>query len=440
MLRSQPDRKVSIAFLGWFGAGNLGNECTLQAMIHHCRSAWPEAVLRCICVVPEDVEARHGIAAIPINEIPLHPAVGTPRPRSRSMAKRVVGKLKTLVGRLPVELAGWTRAFRTLMSTDMLIVPGTGLLTDAYASPFGWPYIIFRWSWAAKLCRCRLLFVSVGAGPIYHPLSRWFFRSALAVAGFRSYRDCASQEYLNSIGISGSGDRVYPDLAFSLPDQVMPVGEKLLRQAPVVGLGMMHYAGRLSVANPAEATYRTYLKELAEFANWLLVHQYDISLLIGDASDDPHVVDDFKELLRQYQSYDPSRIIDAPIQTVSGLLARLAETDAIVATRFHNALLALVLHRPVIGISFHQKCVSLMDRMGLSEYCESIDHFSAESLIRTFCRLKQNSESVDVLTRRKVAEQGEALEEQYGIIFGKPARAPRQRGYRACVTSGASPK
>ena len=43
----------------------------------------------------------------------------------------------------------------------MLIVPGTGLLTDAYGLG-GWgPYSLFKWSLAAKLRGCRVLFVSV---------------------------------------------------------------------------------------------------------------------------------------------------------------------------------------------------------------------------------------------------------------------------------------
>jgi polysaccharide pyruvyl transferase WcaK-like protein len=39
-----------------------------------------------------------------------------------------------------------------------------------------------------------------------------------------------------------------------------------------------------------------------------------------------------------------------------------AATDIVVATRFHNVIMALLLNKPVIAISFH-KCASLMSQM-----------------------------------------------------------------------------
>jgi polysaccharide pyruvyl transferase WcaK-like protein len=36
-----------ISFYGNFGAGNLGNECTLQAVIEQTRRRWPDAQLLC---------------------------------------------------------------------------------------------------------------------------------------------------------------------------------------------------------------------------------------------------------------------------------------------------------------------------------------------------------------------------------------------------------
>ena len=109
-----------------------------------------------------------------------------------------------------------------LRRTDMLIIPGTGLLTDAYGL-LGWgPYNLLKWSLIAKVCRCKLLFVSIGAGPIYGTLGRWFVKAILSLADFRSYRDNSTMQYLKGIGFRADNDRVYPDLAFSLPEAVIP--------------------------------------------------------------------------------------------------------------------------------------------------------------------------------------------------------------------------
>jgi hypothetical protein len=76
-----------------------------------------------------------------------------------------------------------------MKGSEMLIVPGTGLLTDAYGL-LGWgPYNLMKWTLAARLRGCRVLFVSVGAGPLYSTLGRFCMRFALALADYRSFRD-----------------------------------------------------------------------------------------------------------------------------------------------------------------------------------------------------------------------------------------------------------
>ncbi len=212
----------------------------------------------------------------------------------------------------------------------------------------------------AKLRRCRVLFVSVGAGPIDRPLGRALVKAALSLADYRSYRDDSSRDYLRGIGFRATRDRVYPDLVFGLPeallsrDHARPEGTRR-----VVGLGLMVYAGKYSAADPRPETYTAYLESLAVFATWLLEHDYDIRLLLGDA--DTIVIEEFRSALQaRLGAYDEERIIEQPIASVQDVLAELAATDVVVATRFHNVLLALLLNKPVIAISFHHKCSSLM--------------------------------------------------------------------------------
>ena len=58
-----------ICFYGNFGAGNLGNEATLQAVIEQVLQCWPDGQLLCFCTNPQDVRARHHIAALPAQAI-----------------------------------------------------------------------------------------------------------------------------------------------------------------------------------------------------------------------------------------------------------------------------------------------------------------------------------------------------------------------------------
>src|SRR5260370_24656917 len=152
----------------------------------------------------------------------------------------------------------------------MIIVPGTGLLTDAFGL-FGWgPYSLFKWSLIAKVCGCKLLLVSVGAGPLYTGLGRWLVRSILSLPDFPSYRDSSTKQYLASIGVRADNDRIYPDLAFSLPQSVIPHRYTKNGRNSFVGLGVMVYDGKYSVSTPTDRMYSAYFDNLITFMKRLL--------------------------------------------------------------------------------------------------------------------------------------------------------------------------
>jgi polysaccharide pyruvyl transferase WcaK-like protein len=301
----------------------------------------------------------------------------------------------------------------------MLIIPGTGLLTDAYGLLSWGPYSLLRWSLLAKICGCKLFLVSVGAGPIYGLLGRWFVKSILSLADFRSYRDDSTLQYIVGIGFRADKDQVYPDLAFSLPETVIPRKDSKKSRRFVVGLGIMEYAGKYSVAYPTDKIYSAYLHNLATFVEWLFARGYDVRLLIGDLGDVP-AKEEFRDLLRdRISGCHEERLIDEPIRSVEDLLVQIAETDLVVATRFHNVLLSLFCNKPVISIAFHHKCESLMSAMGLSEYCLNINDLKAEQLIERFCDLERNYDEIKSSIGEKAREFRAILDHQYEIIFNE---------------------
>jgi polysaccharide pyruvyl transferase WcaK-like protein len=163
----------------------------------------------------------------------------------------------------------------------------------------------------------------------------------------------------------------------------------------------------------------TYLDNLATFVEWLLARGYYVRLLIGDLGD-TNTKNYFGDLLRKrISASDEERIVDEPIRSPDDLLLQIAATDLVVATRFHNVLLSLFCNKPVIAISFHHKCESLMSSMGLSEYCLDLNNFDADQLSEKFCRLERNCDALKLAIGQKVIEFREALDCQYEIIFNE---------------------
>jgi polysaccharide pyruvyl transferase WcaK-like protein len=368
----------------------------------------PSIQFCCIATGPEEAAAIHGIEAIPVSEN----LVQSWKPRN--LLARLLRKVTIA---LPSEVYRWIKAFMILRRVDTLIIPGTGLLTDAYGLLEWGPYNLFRWCLTAKLCRCKLLFVSVGAGPIYGSFAKWLVKSALSLADFRSYRDTSSAQYLESIGFRTIQDPVYPDLAFSLPDAMVRLPATKDSCGHVVGLGLMASAGRYGVPHPMNETYLSYLENLSKVVKWLAGRNNDVNLLIGNFWDGP-VRQELKRLLReQLSESEEGHIIDEPISCVEQLLQQLAVSHMVVATRYHNVLMALLNEKPVIAISFHPKCVSLMRDMGLSEYCMDINTLRADQLIEKIQDLEKNASGLKLLIRRKTEEFRKALDEQYKLIF-----------------------
>lgn len=392
-----------IAVFGHFDGTNFGNEATLQAALYNLRRIKPDAEVTCICTGPQMTSATHHIRAIPIA-----------RTYVKSWAPRnPLGKLARKILLVVGEPIRWLEGVVTLWDTDIFIVPGTGLVTDAYGI-MGWgPYSLFRWAVIAKICRCRLAFVSVGAGPFYSTIGKFCVRSFLSLADFRSYRDEASLLRVQCIGISTVGDRVFPDLAFSLPNNVISPRDNTIGAGAVIGLGVMDWADRYSKHGRDDAAQSSYLQSFAKLAQWLLARGYKIRLLIGDFAD-ARAKQALLQLLGQHDSYC---VIDEPIHSVEDLMSQIAATDAVVATRFHNTLLALLCEKPVISISFHHKCDSLMNAMGMSDYCLNSGDLESNKLIETFCRLEVNADVLKSVIKQRNNKFRDALDQQYQLVL-----------------------
>jgi polysaccharide pyruvyl transferase WcaK-like protein len=416
---------TTITFFGNFGTQNLGNECTLQAIIQNARRFSPDASVTCVCTNPLATSAAHAIPAFRISERYGDVGIAGSGRRHRNPVSRLI---RLLFVRLPREVGEWVTAFRILKGTSMLVMTGTGMLGDFGIGPFDLHYEILKWAILARIRGCKLLFVSVGAGPIAHPLSRWIVKSALSLADYRSYRDEFSQRYLESIGFNSSQDRVCPDLAFSLAtSEILPSADtRRNRNGRVVGLGLMEYYGQHRSPEEGERIYQRYVERAARFAAWLLERGYTVRLLVGDLSYDRRVKGDVRRLLEEKGwARETERIIDEPVSSAEELYAQLAQTDIVVATRFHNVLLALMLNRPVIALSYHEKFRSLMSGMGLADYCQDAADVDVPLLIEQFTRLEQNAEILSASMKQKSDEYRAALDEQYGRIFGDLRKADR---------------
>jgi polysaccharide pyruvyl transferase WcaK-like protein len=351
-----------IGLFGNFGSGNLGNEGTLEAVLLFLRQAYPNADMFCICKNPDAVREHFGIPGA---------AIFSPRLKNGGLAK------------IQNRIADHFGVFGNVRDLDLLVIPGTGILDDFGERPIGFPYALFLVCLMARLRGIKIAFVSIGAGPIRHPLSRWLMKSAARMAFFRSYRDLISKEFMESIGFDTSKDAVYPDLAFGLPDAVSP--ERKPDNALTVGLGVMAYYGWTGDAGN-DAIYRRYIEKLSAFAIWLLDNGHRIRLLVGEDIDQ-HAVGDLLSLIRRKSAHNVDAIITERPAMLRDVMDQIAQVDVVVATRFHNVLCALKGGKPTISLGYARKNDVLMAGFGLEAFCQHVEQFDLDILKRQFTDL-----------------------------------------------------
>ncbi len=387
-MRPRPKR---IGLFGNFGVGTFGNEASLASMLEFLRHAQPDAEITCICPNPEKVQSDYNIQGLPISW----------------QGHRLLRKF-----------ANWAYSFWTVRQFDLLIMPGTGMLTDFCSSPFAMPYGLFRWCIAARFSHTAIAFVSVGASAVNHPLSRWFIRSAASMAQYRSYRDASSKEFMKSLGVDTRRDLVYPDLVFRLLPVRPPNLEHPQARHITVGVGVMAFGGLYSTKNDTKANDK-YQTKLAEFVLWLLDRGYRVQLLMGGLEDQGAVDRLRKTVVAERPRLQEQQLIAEAASSRDDVMVQTAGTDIVIGTRYHSLIFALILGKPTISVGYTNYHAELMAEMGLGDFCQQIDRLDVDVLIAQFAELASKRSHYEALILRATNSSQQHLSHQDGLITSR---------------------
>jgi len=389
-------RPLRIATLGWHGAGNLGNDGCLEAMINFIRREYPDAEITAICPGPAEVAEKFGVNAIQMRWEPS------------ALLVRAVNKaaLKT-----PSALVNWVNTSQHIGKFDYLIVPGAGLIDDYRTNFLGRPAVLRRWCAAAKRRGVKILFVSVGADPIRNALSRWVVKPVVPMARYHSYRDEGSRAYMQSIGIDETQTPVYPDLAWGLPEP--KEREAAGRDGRVtVGVGVMAYHGWTSI-EAGHDVHGAYVSKITSFVDWLAERGHRVRLLVGEKSD-MRVVNAVAERARCVNT--GAWVAPTPAQSLTDLMVQIAGVDLVVASRFHNVLCALKMGRPTMSLSYMPKCNELLDQAGIAGYRHMIEDFDLEAVKQDFAKLFAERITLEATIKARVQALKAQLAEQEALL------------------------
>jgi polysaccharide pyruvyl transferase WcaK-like protein len=420
-----------IALLHHTGGGNLGDDATLDVVIRNINRRQPDAVITAFTMNPDDTAKRHGIPSYPLRthnwSLGYSPArTEATRASKYGFFSRLLRATITLAIRFPRaicrELAFLVASLRTLRSFDLLIISGGGQLTER-SGPWGFPYTIFKWVLVAKFACIRCVFLNVGAGPLTHPVSKFFVARALLAADYVSFRDDQSRTLAHAIGFTGQG-HVFPDSVYSVEAPAHNLGSLGRLGQSIVGIAPMPYPYCDPRPDPTEnqIAYDDFIAKLAIFASSLVGHSYSVALFGSDIGVDPQAIEDLREVLMTRHGISEVRY--DPVGSVQELLSTISVMDYVVTCRFHGVVFAHVLNKPVLAISHHPKVANLMKDLGLSKYCVDISAFDPTLLMDTFASVVSDTDKIKSRMAESLASYKSQLTGQFDDLFPRCLKEP----------------
>lgn len=284
---------------------------------------------------------------------------------------------------------GFGNLFAAARQADLVICGGGGLFQDD-DSLIKMPYWAIRLA-AIRLVSQRIAGLSIGAGPLDHPVSRLFARLALKMLRPISVRDPLAHGVL--VPLTRQTVEIIPDPAFMLESAKPPVAKQALLDAnvpsgamPLIGVALRRwfhtdsnliphkYAAKFGLAGERgvlemsrlTASIASMLDKLVEQTNGHVVFMptYNVA-----HENDRNVCEAVGASMRSgrysiVQTDDPKLY-----KAITGHLA------VMLCGRMHPAILAAAQGTPIVGLAYNPKFYGMFDLLGQRDRCLSIEEF-----------------------------------------------------------------
>jgi polysaccharide pyruvyl transferase WcaK-like protein len=415
--RLEPNVDVKVAFISPCGFGNLGDVAIQDTFIQGVREQLGTVEIVGITQNPADTEDRHHVRAVAMDALAYglrrrtRPAGG---PTTGGDGAGASGTLGRNVRRLKVgvkDVIHWGVAFREMRGTDTLVVSGGGQLDDHWGGPWRVPYALWKWSLVARILRKRVVVLSVGAGTTDSRVTRFFLRSALRRADYRSFRDERTAARVRSLGVS-SQPRVVPDLAFGHDGRRTARSHAVTGRPPTVVISPIAFLDPVAWPAKDRQTYRSNLRRTAELIGLLLDRGYHVVLCTSDSPD----VKSAEELVAAVGP-GRGRLELADTRTPAEVLDAFARADVGIASRLHGLILANLAAAPAIALSYDWKVDEHMRTMGLERFTFPISSFEPEQVLAAVEEILAERDTLATAVAHRCETLAEAVRAQFHDVF-----------------------
>lgn len=333
---------------GYYGAGNIGDEAILAAMVGELRSRRSDLSFVVTSWGPEKTSRDLHVDAIQYNDI--------------------------------------NALLDAALKADLIILGGGGIFhdywgldPDTYLRSRYWDISFFgSMPLLAKLLDIPCMIYAVGVGPFQTDLARQHTRLAFERCQIATLRDSESLEFLEQTGFDvnnpgGPVVKVLPDPVFALTTSAADDEEvaeflsqrQVERGTPLLGISLRYW----DLERPLEEWLPFIANGVREFLN--KANQVQVILIPFQVTHSTAHTNDAAVLKKLADLLDmPARVhwIEKPL-TPRFAQALIKRCTVIVGMRLHSVIMAINVGTPVVALSYAPKVRSVMKRAGLDEFC-----------------------------------------------------------------------
>lgn len=342
-----------IVISGFYGAGNLGDEAILEAVLEHIRASVPDAEITVLSITPEQTAERYRVKSL---------------------------------------YRGWRRhnweKLTALRQADLLVSGGGGLLQDTYATgiisgPLPYYLMIVL---LAKLQRTPVMFYAQGIGPINTTYGKLLTRLVVNQVDYITVRDEQSAQLLRQLGVKKPPVEVTADPVLALTPASPEVGASILADEgipldkPLVGISVRPWF------NQGE-----HLQAVAQVAD-KLVSCYDVRVLYLPFE---HQFDrEVSEAARAGMQYQDQAYVLQNDYQPREMMALYRHLELLVGMRLHSLIFAGAMEVPAYGIIYDPKVKHLMERLGQQQYAVPLEQLDVNTAVTGIQQLWQHKTKV----------------------------------------------
>lgn len=374
------------------GTGNIGNDASLAVARRLLMSYLPD--VRLVLATPF-IDGAREVTDLPVIPVRQDLTVHRALPSRAAIIRAIVSAERKRLSRV------WHR----IRENDAIIVSGTGIFDDFGERPWNMPYALLSWAVLARLAGRPFIFLAVGAGPVHNLVSRMEFILAARLATSVTYRDEGSRRFMAGIGAARSDARVCPDLAFGFRTPQFQPARPMLKSI-TIGVGVMSYGGWSKLGEGQ--VYRDYVGCLVGTVNRLLAEGHRVRFLVGQPCDVPVAMD----VIEGCSAAAKTDLEMPEIDSFERLLKVISETDLIIATRYHNVVAALLMHRPVVSLSYAPKNADLLSYFGLSAFDRSIESASPQWVLNRVSEYRSGQAALDARAETLLTHWSTVVEDE----------------------------